>query len=371
MANIRQIQVNNSTYDIKDATARTLIGTESGAAIGTAINTTTSADDVVEALAELSSRIAGMSDNDTKNTAGIVSSDTKMYIVGSTTSPSSTAGAYAVTNTNAKAYVTAGKVYSNNSETVNLADNQTIGGTKTFNGTVIVPTPTSNTHAATKQYVDETFLGASHFIGVANAYTDITVPYNAGDYWVVGTAGTYAGQTCEAGDFIYATTSKTSSGTKANSDFKVVQANIDLSDFKIRDWAYTTLSCTSSNADGSFMSNGQNAALSSNIYSTLKSNYDAYKITVVSVTLSAYSGETVDIVMFPTDASGSTFKGYGHFVGSNDVSSGIVILNLAASSTNTLLLVRQESIRMHYENANGTDEKLQITVHNFTESLPS
>ena len=345
MANIRQIQVNNSTYDIKDATARTLIGTESGAAIGTAINTTTSADDVVEALAELSSRIAGMSDNDTKNTAGIVSSDTKMYIVGSTTSPSSTAGAYAVTNTNAKAYVTAGKVYSNNSETVNLADNQTIGGTKTFNG--------------------------SHFIGVANAYTDITVPYNAGDYWVVGTAGTYAGQTCEAGDFIYATTSKTSSGTKANSDFKVVQANIDLSDFKIRDWAYTTLSCTSSNADGSFMSNGQNAALSSNIYSTLKTNYDAYKITVVSVTLSAYSGETVDIVMFPTDASGSTFKGYGHFVGSNDVSSGIVILNLAASSTNTLLLVRQESIRMHYENANGTDEKLQITVHNFTESLPS
>lgn len=35
-----------------------------------------------------------------------------------------------------------------------LTSNQTISGNKTFTGTVIVPTPTSNTHAATKAYVD-------------------------------------------------------------------------------------------------------------------------------------------------------------------------------------------------------------------------
>ena len=37
---------------------------------------------------------------------------------------------------------------------VNLTGAQTISGNKTFTGTVIVPTPTSNTHAATKAYVD-------------------------------------------------------------------------------------------------------------------------------------------------------------------------------------------------------------------------
>lgn len=35
-----------------------------------------------------------------------------------------------------------------------LTGSQTISGNKTFTGTVIVPTPTSNTHAATKAYVD-------------------------------------------------------------------------------------------------------------------------------------------------------------------------------------------------------------------------
>ena len=35
-----------------------------------------------------------------------------------------------------------------------LTGNQTISGNKTFTGTVIVPTPSSNTHAATKAYVD-------------------------------------------------------------------------------------------------------------------------------------------------------------------------------------------------------------------------
>ena len=35
-----------------------------------------------------------------------------------------------------------------------LGTSQTITGNKTFSGTVIVPTPSANTHAATKAYVD-------------------------------------------------------------------------------------------------------------------------------------------------------------------------------------------------------------------------
>lgn len=38
---------------------------------------------------------------------------------------------------------------------VHLTGNETIAGTKTFTGAVVVPTPTANTHAATKKYIDD------------------------------------------------------------------------------------------------------------------------------------------------------------------------------------------------------------------------
>jgi len=48
-----------------------------------------------------------------------------------------------------------------------LTGAQTISGNKTFTGTVIVPTPTSNTHAATKLYVDQAVSAVSGSITVA------------------------------------------------------------------------------------------------------------------------------------------------------------------------------------------------------------
>lgn len=48
-----------------------------------------------------------------------------------------------------------------------LTGAQTISGNKTFTGTVIVPTPTSNTHAATKAYVDGAVSAVSGSITVA------------------------------------------------------------------------------------------------------------------------------------------------------------------------------------------------------------
>ena len=72
---------------------------------------------------------------DTKVTSN--TGTTKAYILAHTgTSINNTA------QTHANAYVTAGKVYSNNSETVNLADAQTISGIKTFTNGIVLNTTT-------------------------------------------------------------------------------------------------------------------------------------------------------------------------------------------------------------------------------------
>jgi len=50
---------------------------------------------------------------------------------------------------------------------ITLSGDQTITGNKTFNGTTIVATPTANTHAATKLFVDQAISGVSGSITVA------------------------------------------------------------------------------------------------------------------------------------------------------------------------------------------------------------
>ena len=97
-----------------------------------------------------------------------------------------------------------------------------------FTGTVtLAADPQSNLEAATKQYVDRLVAGINDFtVGVVD--TDIPLPatdYEVGQTFRVAEAGTYAGVECEAGDLIiviadYADTFK-------NSDFLVVQANVD------------------------------------------------------------------------------------------------------------------------------------------------
>ena len=65
-----------------------------------------------------------------------------------------------------------------------LGTTQTLTGNKTFSGTVIVPTPTANTHAATKLYVDSAVAGAT----IAN--TTVT----AASYGGAGTVATFTVQ---------------------------------------------------------------------------------------------------------------------------------------------------------------------------------
>ena len=81
------------------------------------------------------------------------------------------------------------------------------------------------TVTAVKQYVSGAVAGGAAFQGTAPT-TFAPTNYVSGWYWVVGTAGTYAEQTCEAGDMIFATANYSSAYSA--SDFDVIQTNLDI-----------------------------------------------------------------------------------------------------------------------------------------------
>lgn len=67
--------------------------------------------------------------------------------------------------------------------------------------------------------------GAASFQGTAPT-TFAPTGYKKGYYWLVGTAGTYAGQVCEPGDMIFAV--EDYSSAYSASDFSVIQTNLDI-----------------------------------------------------------------------------------------------------------------------------------------------
>lgn len=102
----------------------------------------------------------------------------------------------------------------------------------TFTGTPKAPTAsagTNNTQIATTAFVNSTvqtaITGAAAFQGTAPTSFAPT-NYKKGYYWVVGTAGTYAGETCEAGDMIFAV--EDYALAYSASDFNVIQTNLDI-----------------------------------------------------------------------------------------------------------------------------------------------
>lgn len=90
---------------------------------------------------------------------------------------------------------------------------------------------TNDTTVATTAFVQSAISaaqsGVATFKGAVSAQSTISgSAYKSGWYWVVDTAGTYVGQTCEVGDMIYAIADKGSSYSA--SDFAVVQANLSI-----------------------------------------------------------------------------------------------------------------------------------------------
>ena len=99
----------------------------------------------------------------------------------------------------------------------------------TFTGTVtLAADPQNDLEAATKQYVDRLIDGINDFtIGVVDADTPLpSTGYEVGQTYRVAEVGTYAGQECEAGDLIIVINDYAEE-TASNSDFLVVQANVD------------------------------------------------------------------------------------------------------------------------------------------------
>lgn len=72
--------------------------------------------------------------------------------------------------------------------------------------------------------VQQASSGAVAYQGMVTS-TFAPTNYTAGWYWIVGTAGTYAGQVCEAGDMIFC---NTSASAYSASNFDVVQTNLDI-----------------------------------------------------------------------------------------------------------------------------------------------
>lgn len=102
-----------------------------------------------------------------------------------------------------------------------------------FTGTPTAPTPAStvdNTQIATtafvKSVINKQIAGndAMIFKGVINSNSDLPATHKVGWTYKVGTAGTYAGESCEVGDMIMCITD----GTVAdNTHWSVIQTNID------------------------------------------------------------------------------------------------------------------------------------------------
>lgn len=92
-----------------------------------------------------------------------------------------------------------------------------------------LPTPTNNSDAATKQYVDDSFGAQDAMIfkgtlGEGGTQTALPNPHVQGWTYRVVTAGTYAGNVCEVGDLIICIRDGT---TASNTDWTVAQTNID------------------------------------------------------------------------------------------------------------------------------------------------
>lgn len=104
----------------------------------------------------------------------------------------------------------------------------------TFTGTPAAPTAASGTNttqiattAFVQSEINAAVSGSAMFQGELAAQSTLTnASYKKGWYWVVSTAGTYAGEVCEVGDMVYAVKDKSSA--YAASDFVAIQRNLDL-----------------------------------------------------------------------------------------------------------------------------------------------
>lgn len=181
------------------------------------------------------------------NTTGSTDTSSKIFLVGATSQTD-----HPQTYSDDQVFVTNGDLSAGKFNSLTLTKNATgfsIGG-GTTSKTLTVPesytlgaacvkgvqtsaTSTDDSVPTSKAVLDAIAaaqVGAAMFQGIIKSGTSLTAlpttGYKKGWYWIVGTAGTYAGQVCEVGDTIFCVKDYVS-GSASNSDFNIVQNNIE------------------------------------------------------------------------------------------------------------------------------------------------
>lgn len=173
---------------------------------------------------------------DTKNTAGSTDSSAKLFLIGATSQDENPQ-----TYSHDTAYIgTDGRLYSNSKQVVNLSDTQALTN-KTYNGytlgaaceKAIGAVANGNAGLVTGDAVYDAIQSAMSdvagalvykgTVGTGGTVTDLPASHTKGWYYVVSTAGTYAGKTCEVGDMLICNTTGT---TANNAHWDAVQSNI-------------------------------------------------------------------------------------------------------------------------------------------------
>lgn len=241
MADVSTLYVNGETYDIKDATARSAVSNKkiwtgtcpvvaTNVAKGVTLDDSTGFALAAGVFVLVYFPNGNSTTNFVLNVNNLGNTQVATYVPGTGLSTSTTAKQIAANEWVLFVY--------DGSRWIMLPTGcgiETIYAPKSspaLTGTPTAPTAASGTNTtqiATTAFVQAAVQaaagGAVAFQGVINSNTAISglSSYTAGWYWVVGTAGTYVGQTCEVGDMIFC---KTSNTTYSASDFNVVQVNV-------------------------------------------------------------------------------------------------------------------------------------------------
>ena len=212
--------------------------------------------------------------------------------------------------------------------TVKTSGDQEIAGTKTFTGSIVVPTPASNTNATNKEYVDTaisdaikandamTFKGLLGGEGNPSALpTDVATVKN-GDTYKVAAAGTYADQEAEIGDMFIALVKESTLSWVYIPSANDVVSNGNLDDGKlIVGGGNQTISALANGSNGQVLKivdntpswTDERVASVTNVDGdtsiTIEQTNDTYKVAVNSVNVNKLEQTTGDVLVFDCGTS--------------------------------------------------------------------
>lgn len=172
--------------------------------------------------------VTGFSTTDTKNTAGSTNSTSKLFLIGATTNGSSATNPQ--TYSNSKVYATNGALVADTYSGYTLAAACAKGVDSSLNdGTTSTALPTSSAVVAYVTAKMGDMAGALVYKGTVSAGSELlNTPLSQGWYYIVDTAGSYAGEDCEAGDMVIVNTTGTyADATALAAAVDIVQTNID------------------------------------------------------------------------------------------------------------------------------------------------